>query len=348
MLVRTGEETAMRTVSRSQDLREVFEEAATAAGFAPSIHNTQPWHWHVHKDALGLYSAPERQLESTDPEGRMMTISCGAALHHAEVALAALGYRVAVAVLPDPQRPTLLARVTVVAHEQPTAEAMRLYQSIAIRHTDRRPVTGEPVPEELLTAVAETVAGPAADETALRGTHLHYMRRDQVIELASAASYAQATENADEALRAELDYWVGGDRPTRLGVPDANLPEHNPSTTVPERDFGRAGTLAVSQEHDRAASYGLLYTSRDDAHGWLAAGRALSAGWLGATELGVSVLPLSAVIEVPTTRMRLREMLTADSYPQIVVRLGNADPQEPGPRPTPRLATRYTIDIESD
>ena len=336
----------MSIAANLRDLRDVFEEAATAAGRAPSIHNTQPWHWRVHRDALDLWSVPQRQLAQADPEGRMMTISCGAAVHHSVVALAALGHRAGVAILPEPARPGLLARLRIIGGQPPTAADMRRYQAIAIRHTDRRPVTGEPVPAPALAAIAAAVAAQDPRPLTAPGAHLHVLHSDQVIELAAAASYAQTTENADETLCAELDYWVGGERPTGVGVPDANLPAGTPQTTVPGRDFGRTGTLPISAGHDRAASYGLVYTDVDDAAGWLIAGQAMSAGWLAATELGVTVLPLSAPVEVPATRIRLREMLTADSYPQLVLRLGNADPNSPGPRPTPRLAGTQTIEVD--
>ena len=63
-------------------------EAAASAGYAPSVHNTQPWRWRAHPDRLDLYAARDRQLTETDPEGRLLLLSCGAALHHARLALA--------------------------------------------------------------------------------------------------------------------------------------------------------------------------------------------------------------------------------------------------------------------
>src|SRR5690606_32132752 len=70
----------------------VLTRAAHAAGMAPSVHNTQPWRWRVFPEWLELYADRSRQLGRADPEGRLMTISCGAALHHARVALAAEGW----------------------------------------------------------------------------------------------------------------------------------------------------------------------------------------------------------------------------------------------------------------
>jgi hypothetical protein len=329
------------------NVTEAYREAASAARYAPSIHNTQPWHWRVAQGALELWSVPERQLEHTDPDGRMLTISCGTALYHARVTLAALGYHSTARMEPDPERPTLLAVVTVTDERPVTPQAIRRYQTLAARHTDRRPATGEPVPADALARVAAAVAGQDDDPVIPAGAHLHVLRQDQVIELASAAGYAQSAEDADEQLRAELDYWVASSQPG-LGVPATNLPASSPATTVPEREFHQPGSLPVSADHDRAANYGLLYTERDDVTGWLIAGQALAAGWIEATELGLRIMPLSAVIEVPVTRVRLRGMLTADAYPQMVIRLGNADPEVAGPPATPRLDEGATIEVEPD
>src|SRR6478752_772871 len=66
----------------------VLSDAAAAAGYAPSIHNTQPWRWKIRSRSLELWEAHARRLPITDPDGRMAAISCGAALHHARVAMA--------------------------------------------------------------------------------------------------------------------------------------------------------------------------------------------------------------------------------------------------------------------
>lgn len=325
------------TPTDRQRVTEALAEAAAAASFAPSIHNTQPWHWRIRQGVLELWAVRARQLTATDPEGRMLAISCGTALHHAQVALAAQGYQAHVVQLPDPANPDHLADVTPADHHPVSAAAMRLYQAIALRHTDRRPVTETPVDPEALVALVDAVQA--------HGAHLHVLRRDQVIQLASAASYAQGTESRNQAFRAELAYWAGGDRPDGTGVPDEVIPDQIPQTTVPERDFGQLGTLPVSAAHDTAASYAILYDEADGPEDWLRAGQALSAGWLAATEMGVSVLPLSAAVEVPSTRQTLRQMLFGLGYPHLVLRFGNADPEHRGPRPTPRLPSSQTIEM---
>src|SRR5581483_508153 len=70
---------------------------------APSVHNTQPWRWRIGDDTIDLLADRTRHLPSTDPDGRDLVISCGAALHHLRVALADLRVATSTDRLPDPE-----------------------------------------------------------------------------------------------------------------------------------------------------------------------------------------------------------------------------------------------------
>ena len=83
------------------------------ACLAPSVQNTQPWRWEIAHQSIELYSDEHRRLPVTDPEGRSLVISCGAALHHAQVAARALGWAPSVTRLPDGPDGDLLARVVL-------------------------------------------------------------------------------------------------------------------------------------------------------------------------------------------------------------------------------------------
>ena len=86
--------------------QDLLFEAACVACRAPSIANSQPWLWRVSGNALELRCDQSRQLAVTDPHGQLMVMSCGALLHHASVALAALGAAVTVERIDDScQRP---------------------------------------------------------------------------------------------------------------------------------------------------------------------------------------------------------------------------------------------------
>src|SRR5262245_36766735 len=97
-----------------------LREAAEQALAAPSIFNTQPWRWQISDDTLRLWADRQRQLLVADPEGRLLTISCGVALHHARVALAAAGHQAVVRRLPDPADDDLLAEIRVEGRHKTT------------------------------------------------------------------------------------------------------------------------------------------------------------------------------------------------------------------------------------
>ncbi len=311
-------------------------EAASAAGYAPSIHNTQPWRWRLTATTLDLRLVPGRILPVTDPDGRLATLSCGAALHHARVALSAQGWHATVIRMPENADRELLARLRVEGRAPVDPPSVLHLRTIPLRHTDRRPVAGTPVDPADVAAITAAVETP--------DTHLHTLRPDQVLELAAAADHAQRSEAADPAWHDELAYWTGPARPPGAGVPDAAIPDRATRTTVPGRDFGHHGALAVSAEHDQAAVFVMLYGNTDEPLAWLRAGEALSAGWLTATERGVSVLPHSAPIEVIATRQALRVMIASIGYPYLVLRLGAIDPAETGPPHASRLPAEQIIE----
>lgn len=62
--------------------RRTLESAVALACRAPSLHNSQPWRWILDAETLKLFSDNDRMLPATDPLGRQMVLSCGAALYH--------------------------------------------------------------------------------------------------------------------------------------------------------------------------------------------------------------------------------------------------------------------------
>jgi nitroreductase len=324
-------------MTTGQTSSQALAEAATVAGAAPSIHNTQPWLWRVHPDGLDLYAQRDRQLAATDPDGRMMTVSCGTALHHARVALAAEGWQAAVARLPGPDDPDLLARITLGERTSKSPEAMRLSYAIRLRHTDRRPVTRERVSSDTLG----TLTKAATDQ----GVQLQLLREDQVDDLTVAVEHAAEVDADNPAIQAELRRWTGGRQRDGTGIPDEAIPERPPETDVAGRTFARPGVLPIGGDHDRGASYAILYGDTDDPAGWLRAGEALSAVWLTAAELGVAVLPISEAVEMPASRQTLRRSLSFFGWPYLAMRLGIPDYGHPEPPHTPRLPTDQTVEV---
>jgi nitroreductase len=116
---------------------------------------------------------------------------------------------------------------------------------------------------------------------------------------------------------------------------------------VPGRDFGHGGTLPVGEGHDKAAVYAILYGDDDSPQSWLRGGEALSALWIAAIEHDLTVLPLSAAVEVPQTRQVLRHLLAELGEPLLALRIGCPDPDHAGPPHTPRLPAEQVIELGS-
>jgi hypothetical protein len=315
---------------RTCGLSAALAEAARVAGFAPSLHNTQPWRWRVDGPTLELYADPIRQLTVSDPGGRLMVLSCGAALHHARIALAAQGLPVVVERLAGIYRPRLLARLTVSDHSTADPGAIRLLQTIQIRHADGWPMTDAIVDRSRIDTVRAAVE---AEHSSLR-----ILTPDDLLDLSVVADRALGLAEFDPQRLPETSYRAGDIRADRLGVPDPVSPD-GARTTGCGPDPGSTGELTRCAQNDCGPVYAILFGSGDTPAAWLYAGEALSAGWLTATELGVRVVPLIAAGNGDGTRQVLRRLLPPLSTPFLVLRFGTVDPIHPGPhKPRPSAA----------
>jgi hypothetical protein len=166
----TGSGSASRTLAR----------AAEAALGAPSVFNTQPWRWVVRDDIAQLYADRTRQLRAVDPDGRLLTVSCGIALHQAMTTLAAFGHQVVVRRFPNPADPDLLAEIQMFGDARPDPHAVRQTYAMGARHTDRRPFSAIPLRNTTLQFLRDAAQG--------HGAHLQILTADQVVEFTVAAA----------------------------------------------------------------------------------------------------------------------------------------------------------------
>ena len=128
------------------------------------MHNTQPWHWCAAGERVSLFADSSRQLKYADPDGRDLVISCGAALHHLQVAAAASGWKAQVRRMPNAYNDQQLANVSF-RPEPATPEALAALDALIRRRTDRRRPASWPVPRERLDGLL--ALGPAAGVTVL-------------------------------------------------------------------------------------------------------------------------------------------------------------------------------------
>jgi hypothetical protein len=279
---------------------------------------------------MELFADSERRLDAVDKEGRLLLLSCGAALHHARVSLAAAGFEVSVT------RDISGNRLATLHVDGPAEPAQTdLAAAIPERHSDRRAFGERPVTEQELTTLRRLVEA--------EGAYLHVVRPDQVAELGISAERAGRAERDDPAYQAELARWTSRPDFTGDGVPPATGVQQE-LRRVPIRDFDPAGdsALPAGEAHDQGTAYVIIFGRSDTPAELLHGGEALSALLLRATADGLSTSVISDAIEVEWPRTLVRGLLAGIGEPYVVVRLGYL-PDSPPPPPTPRRDPRDTV-----
>ncbi|MBC2935161.1 nitroreductase [Nocardioides sp. zg-1228] len=262
-------------------LRRIIAGAASA----PSVRNTKPWRWRASADVLELFADRSRRLPSTDPDGRDMVISCGAALHHAQAIAAALGWSATVTRRPDPERPDLLARLDL-ASGTPAPGGDAVLAAVEQEGADPRPPASRPVPREHLEHLAAAATTWGTIGRALTD-------RDERSRVDRLISRAATLQGQDRAAVSEQEAWIARATPEGFAPP------------------GPVDGLVMLLDRD------------DTPESWLRAGEGLSTMWLAAAEEGMSIVPLPQVIEVTQTREALRaEVLDGLGHPLLLVGVG--------------------------
>ena len=292
----------------------VLHRIVEGATRAPSVHNTQPWRWRADGRTLELLADPGRRLRETDPAGRNLVISCGAALHHAQAVASALGWAQVVTRHPDPARPDLLARLELLPGA-PAPGGSELLDTVEQRCTDRRRFTSWPIPDERLEHLAAIADEWGTSAVALTDASQRLRAERLILEAADLQAHRRAAT-------AEGHDWL----------------DHSPVDGVPAGALAGAGARAGAhrtrfedvpdtdlegQDVQLADGLVVLCGSEDDRACWLRAGEGLSAMWLAATAGGLSVVPLSQVVEEETTRAGFRtQVLAGLGHPLLLTRIG--------------------------
>ncbi len=304
--------------------QQSLRRAVQAATKAPSVHNTQPWRFHISPEqdqgSVELFADRDRQLPVLDPTGRQLEFSCGAALLMLRVALRADGFDAAVTLLPG-QDPDHLASVQVHRGADPTEQEQALAGAIALRHSQRSPFSPRAVGAQ---ALDELRRAAQAEGAWLSVVH----RRDDQLALTVLLARADREESDNAAYREELASWLRTD-PAPDGIPVQVLPargERHSEVTVRDFDLGRVAEAPQQQAGappvDEHPALVVLGTEGDGPAEHLLAGMALGRLLLQATTAGLAASSLGQVVDRPGPRAWLRRELNLVGDPQMVLRLG--------------------------
>ena len=315
---------------------EMAEYLVAMAGRAPSLHNTQPWQFGIDQYTIELYADPGRKLH-TDPVGRQMVISCGAALFGLRLAVRSLGYQPVVTLLPQSRSLRLLARVRLGAADPMTSAERALLEAVPHRHTHRGSFTPDPFPDGLLARLQH--------DAVAEGATLAIIDSERALSrLLATVGATHRRQDLSPVSRADMRRWTrSGDNPARDGVPARAFPAsplRGPGR-LPQRDFdlGRGIGLLAGEDSPAAArgtpidglspvettapaATAALFTVGDGRTDWLRTGQALYRLLLDAASQWVFASLYSQPLEAAGLRQQIKASLNLLGAPQMLLQFG--------------------------
>lgn len=328
-----------RTMTTTSISVQDIQDAVHLACRAPSFHNSQPWRWISESGSLRLFLDTD-QLVGSDRSERQALLSCGAALDHLRVAMAARGWSTDVDRFPNPNDRHYLADIDFSPAVAVTAAQRRAADAILCRRTDRLPfekVEDWPAFEQLLRLRVDT-----------RPVHVDVLAARQRTELAEASHLADVLRMYDAAYHAELVWWTSPFG-AATGIPHSALVSAPESDRV---DIGRSFPVTHNRERrheidDDQATVVVISAFDDSSKDILECGETLSAVLLEATMAGLASCTLTHMTEHPATR-GIISTLTGHQLPQVLVRIGVAPVLDQVPPPTPRRPLSDVLHCRTD
>lgn len=276
------------------------------AVLAPSNQNTQPWRFTVRGPTVDFYADPERHLPVADPYRRELQISVGCALENFLVAAEHFGLGHQVDLLPDRHDSDLLARVHLEASGEPSPERPReLFDAILERHTTRQSFESREVPEEWRGRLQDCVKQDG-------------IRLLLIDDPEAKAWIGQVIVETDERQLADPAWQQEEDRLRALG-------------TIEE---GASAFRCDTQAFDSAPLFGVIVSLEDDPASRVRTGQVLERIYLTATAMGLSIQPVSQILELDAPRDVVADVLgLGAALPLQPFRLGFGESHR---RPSPR------------
>lgn len=317
---------------------DVLENAVALACRAPSYHNSQPWRWIADPNGLQLFLDTNRVVQ-TDRAGRQALISCGAALNHLQVAMAAAGWRANIDRFPNPNNLDHIATIEFSELTSVTDGHRRLVDAIGTRRSDRLPFG--------------LVPDWAGFEALLRSRIDDTVALIDVIADADRHGLAEATEFTDALRMYDSNYfetmrWWTAPHEANEGIPYSALVSAAEADRV---DVGR--TFPVSAHSDRReqvpvdrATILVLSAHDNTRRDILGCGEMLSTVLLEATMAGLATCTLTHLTEM-SAGCHIVSQLTGRAWPQVLVRVGQAPAGEQLPPATPRRPLSEVLTVHA-
>jgi hypothetical protein len=268
-----------------------LEFALNYAALAPTEDGWQPWFFQLTDTYIELATKKNKLRESVDPDGRQFLIGCGAALLYLKLALKHFGCFGRVALFPDLDQPSLVARIHPGFSGNASPQEQLLIGALTKGRANEAAIPETPMTEIMLGALSQSAAGE-------RGW-LDFIQSEPSWNQVARIMPADDRLRPNSVSRPRLSLSFGG-RVIRCGNGTVE-PAREPADT----------TLALA----------VVKTKTDDKHGWLEAGQTMARAILQAQALG-----LSWGFYDPVRRREAREALRVGvghkGFAQVILQFG--------------------------
>ena len=292
-----------------------------AATQAPSGHNSQPWWFETSDHSIVISPNLDRALPAVDGQHRELFISLGCALENLCIKASELQYQTNVTLSPEEV-------ITIDLQKSEAVASDPLASMIEKRQTNRSVYDNKHIDPALLQSLVEQT-GATGIFTFANGTPLFEKLTDAVLQ-------GNTAQMSDPAFKNELLSWIRFNKKHSesthdglsyavLGAP--NLPRWVTEPIVKGSLKAKTQNKTDLKKIQSSSDMVLITTATNDIPTWIATGRTLERFLLLLTQAGIAHAYLNQPCEVPEINAMLRENLPiAQAYPQILLRLGYAQP----------------------
>ena len=349
-----------------QQFNDIRIQVVAHGLLAPSAHNTQPWIVKLDKDnydVFELYVDSERLLPETDPPSRQITISQGTFLETVRIAADQLGYSMGMELFPKGEYGTSdsiqemqdlpVARVTLLRNipkEEPVLMQMEnpqkvdLYSEIFHRVTNRTAYYGNPLTDDEMSVLLSLNNNPnlllvffndAASLEKIRSLTISGVKVEATTEqtMSETKRLFRDSEKEKKEHRDGITVMSGGLKGMKLQIVQffSNL------FPMSWEKMGDIWLKSETRNINSAPTFAMIISNDNSRKTQVETGMLYSRFQLKASQMGISIQPLSQVLQEYPEMAELyqqvhREFAEDGQTIQILVRMGRAEDVLHSPR----------------
>jgi nitroreductase len=283
-----------------QRIKQILELAVRA----PSGENCQPWRFEIHSNQIDVHNIPERDTSLYNWGQRPSYAAHGALLENIQIASPAFGYTPYISLFPEPTKPNYIAHITF---QESPIKIHPLYSYITERTTNRKPYKNLALTDEQRQRFSQTPEG-------INPGKLIFLENEDdkhAVAKAVAGNERILFENSymHKFFYDHITWTEQEDRDKKIGfyIKTFELPPpaekmfklaKNPGFVRNANRIGFSKIIAKQNAkiYASCSAIGAIVMPSNAPEDFLLAGRLMQRVWLTATQLGLSLQPLTGIL----------------------------------------------------